>query len=655
MRIRIALVAALALIVSGSTVRTQAPLPQFRGGVELVKIDVTVLDSDRRPVRGLTAADFTVRDDGEVRPVRAFTPVELSAPAPAASAPVWARSVPPDVVSNAVGNQEGRLVVIVMDRSIPLHEPTFVARRIATAAVESLGPHDLAAVVSTSNGAVQSLTADRTRLLRAIDAGDPSTGMSKEALEIMNMPPAVPLNPLSDGRCLCGVCVLDTLTRVADALQDAPLRRKVVLFIGSQIVWQTAQSSLTDIGCGNRLRDARKAMFAAVDRAHVTIHSIDPVSLAVVGPHTRASQAGMKPNQPRTLFMTMQQDETNEALGSQDSLRVLPDRTGGRTVVNRNDPEQVVPDIYRESEAYYVLGFERGVDDRPGREHDIEVTVARKGVKVYAQRHYTAPAGVSGTSAPDTPPAAVAVTSALTGLLPSAARPLAVAASTFAGPDPAKADVRLAIDVAAFLHAGGAAVPLAIEVLATDPAGRALARGRQTSTVTGTSATGEVAIASHLQLPPGEYNLRVAVSDTSTNQVASVFADVSVPRFDRAPLSMSGLVVEASGDPSREPVVTTRRAFGRGEQVQARLQIYQGTTRTDPLRAGTLRIRMLDARGTVVHDESLPFTAATFTDRRADCAVALPVAGLAAGEYLLQLDATAGADTASQALRFSVQ
>jgi VWFA-related protein len=653
MRIRIALAAALALILSGSTVRTQEPLPQFRGGVELVKIDVTVLDGDRRPVRGLTAADFTVRDDGQVRPVRAFTPVELSAPAPP-SAPVWSRSVPSDVVSNAVGDQEGRLVVIVMDRSIPLHEPTFVARRIATAAVESLGPHDLAAVVSTSNGAVQSLTADRTRLLRAIDAGDPSTGMTKEALEIMNMPPAVPLNPLSDGRCLCGVCVLDTLTRVADALQHAPLRRKVVLFIGSQIVWQTAQSTLTDIGCGNRLRDARKAMFAAVDRAHVTVHSIDPVSLAVVGPQTRAAQAGMKPNQPRTLFMTMQQDETNEALGNQDSLRVLPDRTGGRTVVNRNDPEQVVPDIYRESEAYYVLGFERGAGGRPGREHDIEVTVARKGVKVYAQRHYTAPARVTSASTPGTPPAPEAVTSALTGLLPSASRPLAVAASTFAGPDPAKSDVRLAIDVAAFLH-GGAAVPLAIEVLATDPAGRALARGRQTSTVTGSSVSGEVAIASHLQLPPGEYNLRVAVSDTSTNQVASVFADVSVPRFDRAPLSMSGLVVEASGNASTEPVVTTRRAFGRGAQVRARLQIYQGTTRTDPLRAGTLRVRMLDARGTVVRDESLPFSPATFTDRRADCAVALPVAGLAAGEYLLQLDATAGNDTATQALRFSVK
>ncbi len=71
--------------------------------------------------------------------------------------------------------------------------------------------------MSTSNLATQNLTSDRGRLLRAISAPDLSTGMSAEALGIMNL--GVPLNPLSDGRCLCGLCVLETITRVADAVQ----------------------------------------------------------------------------------------------------------------------------------------------------------------------------------------------------------------------------------------------------------------------------------------------------------------------------------------------------------------------------------------------------------------------------------------------------
>ena len=140
---------------------------------------MAVLDNKRQPVSGLTAADFTVLDNGVETPIRAFTSIELARPR--ANEAVWAGDVAPDVVTNQVGDEEGRLVIILLDRTIPLEEPTVTARKIATAAVESLGPHDLAAVVSTNNSAVQTravqnLTADRARLLAAINAADPSVG-----------------------------------------------------------------------------------------------------------------------------------------------------------------------------------------------------------------------------------------------------------------------------------------------------------------------------------------------------------------------------------------------------------------------------------------------------------------------------------------------
>ena len=66
---------ALILVAAGSlafTLATRAedgtPQPQaqpaFRSGVDLVQVDVSVLDRDRQPVMGLTAAEFTVREDG---------------------------------------------------------------------------------------------------------------------------------------------------------------------------------------------------------------------------------------------------------------------------------------------------------------------------------------------------------------------------------------------------------------------------------------------------------------------------------------------------------------------------------------------------------------------------------------------------------------
>ena len=50
-----------------------------------------------------------------------------------------------------------------------------------------------------NNGSIQSVTADRSLLLRAINYGDPATGISADAELIMSKQ-----DPLSDPRCLCG-------------------------------------------------------------------------------------------------------------------------------------------------------------------------------------------------------------------------------------------------------------------------------------------------------------------------------------------------------------------------------------------------------------------------------------------------------------------
>jgi hypothetical protein len=361
---------------------------------------------------------------------------------------------------------------------------------------------------------------------------------------------------------------------------------------------------------------------------------------------------------PRNRLQAQQQD-TTALNASQGALRVLPDRTGGRTVVGQNDPEKPVPAIFRESEAYYLLGVERSATDRPDTSRSIEVKVGRKGVRVYAQRQYVVPPPAQkGASAVAT----VRVPSpeeALNRLLPSADLPLALAVMPFANPESARPVVRLNVDVGAFAREDGAAVPLQVAVLAVDRTGQPVASARQTSTIAaGRARSGppaEVNVQSHLELAAGDYAVRVAISDPATGKVASVFSDVTVPRFDSAALSLSGVAIDVASAASAAPSTTTRRVFHRNERVRALLQIYQGTERTEAIAPVSMRVQILDAKGGAVRDQSLPFAEQAFTKRRADCVITLPLAALPPGEYLLKLEASMDRQTSGRALRFAVE
>ena len=628
----------------------QGDTPRFRGGVELVQLDVSVLDGKRRPVLGLTASDFTILENGEQRPVRAFDAVHLPPGGPAAEA-VLTAAVPLDVATNQVGQQDGRLVVILMDRSIPAGQPTIAARRIATEAVEALGPGDLAAVVSTSGGVPQNLTADRTRLIHAIERRDWSTGITREQEEIMGK-----LDPLSDGRCLCGLCVLETMTRVSDALRDAPRRRKMLLFIGSSVIFQAApRDPSADVGCEFRLRDTRRELFDSLALSNLTVHSIDPNGLVSVGAHTRAGAGGGKgPGDAQVQRLLKLQAETNDLLVDQGSLRVLPDLTGGRTVLNTNAPEASVPEIFRESEAYYVLAFEPGTPARGEDKRSIEVKVARRGVHVHAQRQYLRPPLKAASAAVSTG-ANASLEKALRGLLPDGSKPLTLSVAAFAGPDRGKAVVVVNADAGAFANAAATPMPLEFAVSAIDPTGRQLAYGHQAATVTfrpGTSNRAEANVQTQLELMPGDYEVRVAVADPATGVAASIFRPVTVPPFGSAPLSLSDVIVETAGR-TATLAQTTRRVFGRNEEIRAIVQVYQGTERADAIVPVSVRTSIADATGRVVRDQRLALPAAEFTNRRAS--LALDIGRLPAGEYVLTVDAAAERGKANRFLRFAVR
>lgn len=83
MKTRLALM--FACISVGTLVAAQQAqqAPVFRAGVDLVTMRVVIVDKQGQPVRGLTESDFSVRLEGQVRPVRVLNYLELEEPRPA--------------------------------------------------------------------------------------------------------------------------------------------------------------------------------------------------------------------------------------------------------------------------------------------------------------------------------------------------------------------------------------------------------------------------------------------------------------------------------------------------------------------------------------------------------------------------------------------
>jgi hypothetical protein len=173
------------------------PPPSFRGGVTLVTIDVTVLDREGRRVSDLTAADFQVRLNGRVQPVRALSYLEaLSGTADSVlkpQAPVMPQMFPVAAVAGeaAAPGTEPRVFMILVD---DLSFPPLGGKALFFAAgrfVASLPPADLVGFSTTSAPGSVNPTTDRAVIStalakavgedndpRAIDRGGPSAGSS---------------------------------------------------------------------------------------------------------------------------------------------------------------------------------------------------------------------------------------------------------------------------------------------------------------------------------------------------------------------------------------------------------------------------------------------------------------------------------------------
>jgi len=354
----------------------QAQPPQFKSGVDIVRFDVVVLDKARHPISGLAEKDFRVTEDGKPLRIAGFEAVTI--PIAARPTPTTTSPGAVDLRVESVTNHRdvpGRLVVIVMDRSITVGQEIVTARRIANAAIDALEPNDLAAVVFTSGVAssrLQGLTANRDRLRAAVasEMGTPTqVVMTDRGLQRKNGPDFPP------GEFHCELPSLETLAGVAEAIAPVQDYRKMILFIGTDLPFAEDVGRAPDCQgqVGNLSLQGR--LLRAIDQGSLTVHAFDPRGL-----ETGARTADASPNDLR--------DSSADRVARESSLMRLPEYTGGRAIVNINQPEQSVPAIFEESRTYYVLAVERA-PARPGNaSHKVRIEVDRRDTSVVGRTTY---------------------------------------------------------------------------------------------------------------------------------------------------------------------------------------------------------------------------------------------------------------------------
>ncbi len=334
-------------------------------------------------------------------------------------------------------------------------------------------------------------------------------------------PGAVPRDLSEAERAFKARNTLSTLRQVADYLAGVRGRRKAVVYFSEGIDYDI------DNTIGNRyasdLRDEMLAAIAAATRANVSFYGVDPRGLS--GLSDEGIDITAVPNDP-TLGLGYA-SLSDELRRSQDSLRTISEETGGFAAVNRNDFREAFGHIIQDNSGYYLLGYYSSDTRRDGRFRRVQVRVKRPGLTVRARKGYTAPKGkAQSTTTLANTKTSPALREALDSPIPISGLALSVFAAPFKGTAP-NASIAVTIEIEgrglSFAEQNGLfADDVEISVIAIDrdakikDGGRDVVQLKLKPQTRETVSRAGIRISRRLELPPGNFQLRVGVRDGGT-------------------------------------------------------------------------------------------------------------------------------------------
>jgi VWFA-related protein len=553
----------VACLVPSPAAQQQRP-PVFRSGLELVSVDVVVRDRNGAVVRGLTASDFEVREDGVPQKVTTFVFQEIddkAAPAgnvnlladiqqrvkesaSQATAPP-ARSVQPPETPTPMKSEDvagRRLIVLLFD--ISSMQPEDVQRSVDAAqkyVSDQMSPADLISVATVSSmlNVLTDFTGDKEKVQTALNTLGYTEGTATPPPDATTM--ATDEQPVTDEAASDETAELDLFNndirlRVLKTLSEtlAPIEQKKAIVYFSAGMQRNGQDNQVEL---------RSAINAAV-RANVSIYAVDTRGLQAVVPGGDATQAS---GRGQTLFSGRGVSQQFARLSSsQSTLTSLAVDTGGRAFSDTNDFGAAFNRLRRDMSAYYLLGYTSSNTAQDGRFRRIQVRVKNEGLRVEARAGYYATRDFAHTAKTDRE---TQLQEQLWAAVSSTDLPVIVSASFFRlTPDKYYVPIALAVPGSAVpVPAGKDKAVLDILGEVRDERGFPVGRIRQTMEIpaeaSATLAGKQVLYQSGVTLPPGRFSVKVVVRENGSGTMGSFEAPITIPELSKSPLKVSSVVL----------------------------------------------------------------------------------------------------------------
>lgn len=624
--------------------------PVFRAGINFVRVDVIVTDRKGEPVTDLKLEEFQIEEDGKPQKPETFRLVKIDTETQLAYTSRTIRSRNDE--ETAAANENSRIFMfflddyhVMRDSSMSMKKPVveFIANQLSpvdlVGVMHPLTPVDAAVLTRNHQGVINAvekfegrkynyepvntieanyvykLTPDAIEMIRrqvtmtalrgictkmgSLREGRKSLILVSEGFNSM-LPPQMRSN-LPGG-----------LAGAGDVTRDP--------FAGDNNIMEDRARFSADMDMQREMQD----VWDACNRNNTSIYSVDPRGLAVGGFDITAN-----------ISMKTSQSFLN---ASQDTLRMLSENTDGRAIVNRNDLAAGMKQIVRDSSAYYLVGYNSTQAPTDGKFHEIRVRVKRPGTQVRARKGYwafTEEDVKRATAGPRAGPPAE-VTRALAALAPMTNRRYI---RTWIGNDKGQdGKTRVTLLWEPLPPAPGAKrdEPRRVTVLATSASGDIVYRGKVPAEMAAPGNGGIV----RFEAPPGKLEMRLTIEGDGTGTLDSEDRDLVVPDLSAPDVILSTPKVWFARN-AREftslttgtpPAPTAIREFRRTDRLLVRVDAYAPGTAP-----ATVRAQLLNQQGTKMVEVVVGAPAEPGQGYSID----LPLANLAAGQYLLEITANA--------------